>query len=321
MLRERSTTSMQEDALSVIDRSTQDVPETSRPETSTDWLRLLRYNELEEWQKDNEFIHGWYRAPLYSFKNCFRSCFRWHNETINIWTHFLPSVFFAVFLVTHSSMSSESFVNQLEEKQIIGLFVFSAWLCLFLSALFHTLIAHSKKIASIYSRLDFCGITLLIMGSFIPWIYYNFYCMPQSQLSYISCLSILGLFTMVFTQWKRFSTPEYRVVRACLFIALAMSSMIPIFHACGRVGIANAWEECQLKWIVIMAFSYLFGTYLYATQTPEVKIPGKFDLIGCSHNIFHVFVVGGVMSHLVGVTNLRDLRQAIGSNCTDENIF
>lgn len=99
-------------------------------------ILLVRYNELEEWQKDNEFIHGWYRAPLYSFKNCFRSCFRWHNETINIWvvsqftqlrfnilkTHFLPSVFFAVFLVTHSSMSSESFVNQLEEKQIIGLF-------------------------------------------------------------------------------------------------------------------------------------------------------------------------------------------------------
>ena len=47
-----------------------------------------------------------------------------------------------------------------------------------------------------------------------------------------------------------------------------------------RVGVANAWEECQLKWIVIMAISYLFGTYLYATQTPEVKRPGKFDLIG-----------------------------------------
>ena len=98
-------------------------------------ILLVRYNELEEWQKDNQFIHGWYRAPLYSFRNCFRSCFRWHNETVNIWvrnllnnffnilkTHFLPSVFFAVFLVTHSSMSSESFVNQLEEKQIIGLF-------------------------------------------------------------------------------------------------------------------------------------------------------------------------------------------------------
>lgn len=29
-----------------------------------------------------------------------------------------------------------------------------------------------------------------------------------------------------------------------------------------------------------MAVSYLFGTYQYATQTPEVKRPGKFDLIG-----------------------------------------
>ena len=91
-----------------------------------------------------------------------------------------------------------------------------------------------------------------------------------------------------------------------------------------------------------MAASYLFGTYLYATQKPEANFPGKFDLFGkethefsfeiiffhgstrsndilsgCSHNVFHIFVVGGVVSHLIGVTNLRDLRQALGSNCTD----
>jgi hypothetical protein len=57
----------------------------------------VRYNELEEWQKDNQFIHGWYRAPLYSFKNCFRSCFRWHNETINIW---VPYATFSITFLT-----------------------------------------------------------------------------------------------------------------------------------------------------------------------------------------------------------------------------
>ena len=60
--------------------------------------------------------------------------------------------------------------------------------------------------------------------------------------------------------------------------------MQPRFHGVYevhfRVGVANAWEECQLKWIVIMATSYLSGTYLYATQKPEANRPGKFDLIG-----------------------------------------
>ena len=138
-------------------------------------ILLVRYNELEEWQKDNEFIHGWYRAPLYSFKNCFRSCFRWHNETINIWvvsqftqlrfnilkTHFLPSVFFAVFLVTHSFMSSENFVNQLEEKQIIGLFgLGSEW----------TFLNMKNRRCSFYWKFSLLGYVSSFRHCFIHWL-------------------------------------------------------------------------------------------------------------------------------------------------------
>lgn len=44
MLIHRKCSTIKTDALSVIDRSTQDVPEEiARPEASTDWLRLCKF--------------------------------------------------------------------------------------------------------------------------------------------------------------------------------------------------------------------------------------------------------------------------------------
>lgn len=38
-----------------------------------------------------------------------------------------------------------------------------------------------------------------------------------------------------------------------------------------------------------------------ATRFPEKKWPGKFDVYGTSHQIFHVLVVCGAVVHLCGV--------------------
>lgn len=47
--------------------------------------RLLSFHELPEYMKDNEFILNYYRAD-WSLKGAFFSIFRWHNETLNVWT-------------------------------------------------------------------------------------------------------------------------------------------------------------------------------------------------------------------------------------------
>jgi adiponectin receptor len=55
---------------------------------------------------------------------------------------------------------------------------------------------------------------MLIMGSFVPWLYYGFYCQFQPKLIYLSVVICLGISAIIVSLWDRFSEPRYRPLRA-----------------------------------------------------------------------------------------------------------
>ena len=53
--------------------------------------------------KDNEYITSGYKIGYKGLKNGFRTMFMVHNETVNVWTHFLGKLFFLgvlIFMIT-----------------------------------------------------------------------------------------------------------------------------------------------------------------------------------------------------------------------------
>lgn len=51
--------------------------------------KQCHFRNLPRWLQDNDFLHAGHRPPLPSFKVCFKSIFRIHTETGNIWTHLI----------------------------------------------------------------------------------------------------------------------------------------------------------------------------------------------------------------------------------------
>ncbi|XP_072423783.1 adiponectin receptor protein 1-like [Chiloscyllium punctatum] len=149
-----------------------------------------------------------------SFRACFRSIFRLHTETGNIWTHLIGFLFFLILGIVYMFRPNINFVAPVQEKVVFGMFFLGAVLCLFFSWIFHTVYCHSEKVSRTFSKLDYSGIALLIMGSFVPWLYYSFYCSPQPRLIYLVIICVLGITAIVVSQWDRFATPQYRAVRA-----------------------------------------------------------------------------------------------------------
>jgi adiponectin receptor len=154
------------------------------------------------------------------------------------------------------------------------------------------------------------------MGSFVPWLYYAFYCEAVPKIAYLILMSVLGTSCIVVSLWDKFSEPQFRAIRAGMFIALGLSGLIPAGHYIMTFGYYKAFNVGALGWLILMAVLYIVGALMYAARIPERLFPGKFDIWFQSHQIFHIFVVAAAYVHYHGITKLASYRLTIGDCLT-----
>ncbi|CAI2173209.1 386_t:CDS:2 [Funneliformis geosporum] len=242
--------------------------------------------ELPNWLQDNNDIIRGYRRPTFSYLKCIQSLFYLHNESVNIWSHFVGAILFAVLsLATYFYLMD---YNTLKQSDYIAFYCFmaGAMICLGLSSSFHTMCCHSEKVCANWNRCDYVGIVALIIAT-------------------ISVAVAL-----------RFRRPEFRWFRTGLFFALGGSSVIPIIHATLLYGFHLSYEVISLKWLAITGLLYIFGAFLYGTRIPERLFPGKFDIWGSSHQFFHFFVVAAAVVHYYGVLHSMLYWHKANNQCT-----
>ncbi|MEQ2204761.1 Adiponectin receptor protein 1 [Xenoophorus captivus] len=249
--------------------------------------RVIPFHVLPDWLKDNDYLLHGHRPPMPSFRACFGSIFRIHTETGNIWTHLLGWILFVCLGTLTMLRPNMYFMAPLQEKVV----------------------------------LDYSGIALLIMGSFVPWLYYSFYCSPQPRLIYLTIVCVLGIAAIIVAQWDRFATPRHRPTRAGVFMGLGLSGIVPTMHFTIEEGFVKATTVGQMGWFYLMGAMYITGAGLYAARIPERFFPGKCDIWFHSHQIFHVLVVAAAFIHFYGVSNLQEFRYGLEGGCTDDSLL
>jgi len=85
--------------------------------------RIGRKEDASEWHIHNEYIHYGYRTK-HDFLDLTVSCFEYHNETINIWTHIIGALifggllFYTVFLYNPLEAQKNKLFKEITEMKL-----------------------------------------------------------------------------------------------------------------------------------------------------------------------------------------------------------
>ncbi|KAL4242671.1 hypothetical protein ABKN59_011579 [Abortiporus biennis] len=250
---------------------------------SLDGSRLIHYMDLPEMWRNNPFVTRGYRfIPLQQWPRLLLSMFSWHNETVNIHTHFIPFLLWSLNLIPVAPIWTNPVNNTSREMEpAIAAFSIFSLLCLFTSSLWHTMAgcAHPKGM-QLCAQIDYVGIGWLIsasIGSILP-----------------------------FMDW--FNKVKYRGYRIAFFVSLALGAIAPLAYLSQLHTITRMFQF--IGPLVPSLLSYIAGLVFYATHFPECVVvragkPHWLDWFGGgSHAIWHVFVVCAI-STIIDALNSR----------------
>ncbi|KND89447.1 ADIPOR-like receptor IZH2 [Tolypocladium ophioglossoides CBS 100239] len=281
---------------------------------------LIPWDDLPPWRRDNAFIRSGYRQARASYGHSLRSLFYLHNESVNIRSHLVGAVVAVagalyLYCVIHPRYASAAASDVL----VFSCFFGGAAMCLGMSATFHALADHSEDVARWGNKLDYMGIVALIVGSYVPALYYGFFCRPMLLAVYLGLICLLGVGCAAVSWIEQFRTPRWRPYRATMFIGLGLSGVIPVIHGVTIYGCQALEDRMGVSWVIAQGAMYIFGAVLYAVRWPERSFPGAFDIWGSSHQIFHMFVLLAAATHFYGMATAFDHHHTVmGSQCLTE---
>ncbi|KAH7107339.1 hemolysin-III related-domain-containing protein [Auriculariales sp. MPI-PUGE-AT-0066] len=244
------------------------------------------------------------------------------QQSVNIWSHLLGSLVFSglgfiTYWLYESAIKPRYTSATGADVLAFGCFFVGAFVCLGMSATYHALTNHSPEVARWGNKLDYSGIVFLIVGSYMPALYYGFNCLPGLMRIYLSMVNLAsGGGCLVVSWFEHFRTSQWRPYRAMMFVSLGLSGVVPVLHGLTIYGYQSLNERMGLNWVILQGVLYILGAAIYAARWPERSRSSKFDIWGSSHQIFHILILFAAASHLYGMAKAFDYHHgSLGAKC------
>ena len=293
------------------------------------------------------FILNGYRPTNNTFLCYVKSVFYLNNETLNFWSHFLPLIYsgcetLKIYLAIHATKGHFSW----------PFFVYSltTTLVFLTSCLAHLFNSKSSIMRHVCFMSDYLSISFFGLGAAFAYKAYTITNMSHTINTrntfdnYILTSLVLLSLANVITCSSRFimSNSKRICLRAAFFIGPYVLVNSPLWYrllfkyfpaVLRRVNfvfnifsssndldfdtlpIATEWDyadKLYLGYFVMACVSIFF----YASHLPERCCPGKYDLVGQSHQIFHLTSMLSILLQSKAIES--DMKQLI-SFCEDKN--
>lgn len=236
-------------------------------------------------------IQTGYRRPPRSVWELLLSVFAVHNETGNIWTHLAASGYFIA--ATVRMIMDFAGDERPPEQFWVLLLLCATSLCLVCSSLYHLCACGGRCVSGCMLSADRVGILVLIATSFISGIALGYKCFPRLKVLYLFfSLGIAATLSFVL------ALPQYATRLHCVFITCVGLGLVPAIHfliLADRQSI-----DLVVPYLVGMFGFYAAGAAFFVTKWPESRWPGRFDIWGQSHQLWHLCVLLAATSWVRG---------------------
>jgi predicted membrane channel-forming protein YqfA (hemolysin III family) len=264
--------------------------------------------------RENYIIKG-YRPPNSTLITCLKSVFNINNnEVINFWTHFIPFFLIFIYLIRFSIE-----YNVFNDNFMWPFFIYlsTASFYLFMSSMAHALNCMSNIARHICFILDYLSISMYGMGCCIAYKAYCLSSMPHYTSIffdyYVTIAMCVTIVSNICASASRFVLSYnlrgilrlVSVAAQYLFISLPLfyrliTSYYPNSHEYLSTGLKIIFDdnststnqtdvnyESNFYFVAQLAFAVM-SAFLYISHIPERFCLGRFDIIGQSHQIFHI---------------------------------
>uniref|UniRef100_A0A6J0UJ48 Membrane progestin receptor delta isoform X1 n=1 Tax=Pogona vitticeps TaxID=103695 RepID=A0A6J0UJ48_9SAUR len=266
--------------------------------------QIFRIHQVPRIFWEDGIISG-YRHPKSSALDCVLSTFQLNNETLNIWTHFLPTWYF-LWRFLGLSYSLDFWCDSYSWP-----FLAYMWLvCLypFTSCCAHTFSTMSTHARHICYFVDYGALSLYSLGCAFT---YGAYAMPDRWVngflhSYFVPMAALNSFVCTslscYSRFLELENPRMsKTLRTMAFLYPFLFDNIPLFYRLLLCfGEDCSWNDSVTGYFYHLFFAALTG-FLFTSHLPERLAPGRFDFIGHSHQLFHICAVVGTHFQLEAV--------------------
>jgi len=261
------------------------------------------FNRMKE-----PYVTTGYRVG-YDLQSCLWSVFEWHNETLNIWTHF-GGFIMVICLIIYTLKRVVPSIRSVHGVLRLC-FLLPSLGSMTSSTIFHVFRSISEPIYAAIAPFDFLFIALVIVGMQIPLIYYAMYERPTARRRYYIVLGLMLACAVTYIAIPRLILPALRVLRTCIFVVLAVVAFFARVHACLTSDkYPEAAKRCRSTMPHVLIAYIIAGitVIVYLFRFPERYYPGTFDNTLQSHILMHVFsMTSEVLFWYTMITDIRSV--------------
>ncbi|CAI5448651.1 unnamed protein product [Caenorhabditis angaria] len=262
--------------------------------------RLVTKDKLHKTLWLNDYVVNHYRPPKMTKKMCAKSIFHINNETINIWSHLIGFIYFTYQQYDINYRLIPSLGSHKSDHLVYSLSLLGMQICMLFSASYHTFGCSSIQMRQQWLKMDIFGISAGLLGMYLVGIYTAFFCFNEYMTTYIYAWFAIFMVTAYVPTRQDFF--EKKVVGSrigllhiiyCIIISFGVLPSIHwvILHGGFENGHVMKWFPNIIILYGLIATAFIF----YVTMIPERLCPGKFDVVGCSHQWWHMFILAAMV--------------------------